>query len=46
MSGKQMGVALGAGFVCGIMVYLYRVTLQPVLVPLVGSVTGAVGGTK
>jgi hypothetical protein len=47
MSGKQFMVAVGAGFVAGIIVYLYDVTIGPMLTQTLTSVTGSVtGGNK
>ena len=41
MTGKQAGVALGAGVVAGVVLYLYRLTLGPVVASTLNSVGGA-----
>lgn len=43
MTGKQIGAALGAGFLAGVLIYLYDVTVGPMIDSTVKGVAGSVG---
>lgn len=40
MNGKQLGVTLAAGLVCGVILYLWEVTAAPMVMSAVGGLTG------
>lgn len=45
MNGKTLGIAFAGGFMAGVLLYLWDVTVGPTLQGAVGGLVGSVGGS-